>query len=116
MRAEHDAAAPFAADEQEADAGVVGEGRQQGGVAGVDLLLGHPVRHVREGDQSEVAGGQDDGFGGPRGAVLLAALLDRAVQRRPDRRAGLGAAAGALGAARHGQSAAGPHQVAEGRP
>ncbi|GAA2951877.1 hypothetical protein GCM10011428_84560 [Streptomyces violaceus] len=69
-----------AADQQEAYAGVVGEGRQQRGVAGVDLLLAHPVRDVREGDQAEVAGGQHDRLGTARGAVPLAALLDRDAQ------------------------------------
>lgn len=114
VRAEHDPAVAFAADQQEADAGVVGEGRQQRGMPGVDLLLGHAVRHVRERHQAEVAGGEHDRLGAAGGPEVLRALLDGPAQRGADRRAGLGAAVGAPGAARHGQPAAGPHQVAEG--
>lgn len=113
VRAQHEPAVLLAADQHESDAGVVGEGGQQRGVAAVDLLPAHPVRHVGEGDQAEVAGGQHDGLGAARGTVPLAALLDGSAQRGPHRRPRLGAAVGPLCLARHGQAAAGPDQVAE---
>ncbi len=115
VRAEDDPAVLLAADEDEADAGVVGEGRQQRRMTGVDLLLGHAVRHVREGDQAEVAGGQHDRLGVTAGlAVEPVALLHRPAQCRADGGAGLGAAVGTAGPARHGQPAARAHEVAEG--
>ena len=73
--------------------------------------LAHPVRHVREGDQAEVAGGQHDRLRAPRrGRCCLVALLDRPAQRRPHGGAGLGAAVGALRpcAARAARSRPGP--------
>ncbi|GAA2951884.1 hypothetical protein GCM10011428_84570 [Streptomyces violaceus] len=58
---------------------------------------------------------QHDRLGTARGAVPLAALLDRDAQGGTHGGAGLRPAAGALRPARHGQSAAGPYQVAEGQ-
>src|SRR5690606_29257665 len=66
------------------------------------------------GDQAQVARGQHDRLVAAGGPVLLDALLDRPAQRGADGGAGLRTAVGAPGAARHRQSASGPHQVAEG--
>lgn len=52
---QHHRSVLLAADEQESDAGVVGERAEQGGVAAVELLQRGAALDVGEGDQAEVA-------------------------------------------------------------
>ncbi|CAM5710809.1 hypothetical protein SALBM135S_06453 [Streptomyces alboniger] len=83
-------------------------------MAAVDLLAGHAVRHVGERDEPQVARGQHDRLGAAGGPPLVGALLHRPAQGRAHGGTGLGAAVRALRPARHGQTAAGPDEVAEG--
>ena len=85
VRAQHHGAVPLGADQQEADAGVVGEGGAAGRGArrSISSRLIRP-RHVGEGDQPEVAGGEHHRIGrARRPSPSRSRLLDRPVQRGP---------------------------------
>src|ERR1044072_2965426 len=59
------------ADQDEADAGVLFEGRQELRVERLDPLKGHPARLAREADQAEAAGGHHRELGDPVAVGLL---------------------------------------------
>src|SRR5262249_32394096 len=61
--AEHDGAALLAAHEDEPDARVLAQRRQQARVALVELLAGDAAGHPREGDEPQAARGHDADLG-----------------------------------------------------